>query len=204
MTTSELQVIVLCAGGHAKVVIDVLALMKIKVLGIVDTDPALTGKNVLGVSVLGGENILDRYEPARIKLANGLGGAQSMASRRELFERFLIKGFRFIEIVHPSAVIAQDVVLSEGVQVMAGAVVQTGVSIGEDTIINTRASVDHDCRIGGHVHVAPGVTICGGVEIEDEAYIGSGSTVTPGVRIGKGVLVRAGSLITRDLNIGRS
>lgn len=199
MSLARLPVVVLCAGGHAKVIIDALALMGTKILGIVDIDPQLTGKSVLGFPVLGGEEVLQGYGPEGILLANGLGGARSMVPRKGLFDRFREAGYRFITVVHPSAAIAREVALSEGVQVMAGAVIQTGTTIGDDTIINTRASVDHDCTVGRHVHIAPGVTVCGGVEIGDGAYIGSGSTITPGVTIGRGVLVRTGSSVTEDV-----
>lgn len=201
--SKKLPVIVLCAGGHARVVIDAIALMGMKILGIVDVNPELTGKSVLGFPVIGGEDVLDGYAPEKIGLVNGLGGAKSMASRKKLFQRFKKTGFRFVTVIHPSAVIAKEVVLSEGAQVMAGAVIQTGTEIGRDTIINTRASVDHDCMIGRHVHIAPGVILCGEVQIGDDAYVGSGSTVTPGVKIGKGVFIRAGSLVTKDLDAGR-
>lgn len=201
--SDKLPVIVLCAGGHARVVIDAVALMGIKILGIVDVNPELAGKSVLGFPVLGGEDVLDGYLPEKIWLVNGLGGSKSMAARKKLFQMFRKTGYRFVTVIHPSAVIAKEVVLSEGVQVMAGSVIQTGTEIGRDTIINTRASVDHDCIIGRHVHIAPGVTLCGEVQIGDDAYVGSGSTVTPGVKIGKGAFIKAGSLITKDIDAGR-
>ena len=60
---------------------------------------------------------------------------------------------------------------------MAGAVLQPGVLVGRNTVINTSASIAHDCRVGQHCHIAPGVTLSGGVEVGDNVLIGAGATV---------------------------
>jgi len=75
---------------------------------------------------------------------------------------------------------------------MAGVVIQPGCAIGENSIINTRAGVDHDCRIGHDVHVAPGATLCGTVTVEDGAFIGAGATVIQGLRVGARAVVECG------------
>jgi len=85
---------------------------------------------------------------------------------------------------------------------MAGAVVQAGCVIGSNTIINTRASVDHDSKIGAHVHVAPGVVLSGGVTIYDEAHLGTGAVVIQGVTIGRASVVGAGAVVIRDVSDG--
>jgi UDP-perosamine 4-acetyltransferase len=85
--------------------------------------------------------------------------------------------------------------LGEGVQIMAGTVVQPGSKIGDNTILNTRSSVDHDCEIGAHVHIAPGVTLSGGVRVHDDAHIGAGAVLIQGVEVGASSLVAAGSVV---------
>jgi acyl-[acyl carrier protein]--UDP-N-acetylglucosamine O-acyltransferase len=82
---------------------------------------------------------------------------------------------------------------------MAGAVIQPGTYIGENSIVNTSVSVDHDCIIGQHVHIAPGSTVCGGVRIEDNVYIGSGAVIVQGVRIAPYIFIKAGTIVTRDV-----
>ncbi len=192
-------VIVLCGGGHARVVINALISMKRVVLGIVDEDSDLAGQNILGLPVLGSESALKMYSPEKVTLVNGLGGLKSMTPRTELFERFKKQGYEFLTVIHPSAIIGMDVEFSEGAQIMAGAVIQTGSRIGSNSIINTTASVDHDCIIGRNVHIAPGVTLCGAVLVGDGAYIGSGATIIPGITVGKDVLVKAGTTVIRDV-----
>ncbi|HUJ19462.1 MAG TPA: acetyltransferase [Nitrospirota bacterium] len=195
-------VIILGAGGHAKVLIDTLLRMGVQLSGITDPDHAKHGSSVLGVRVLGGDEVLLSNGPEMVRLANGVGSIGESAGRRRLFERFKARGYGFMNVVHPSAVIGAEVLLSEGVQVMAGVVIQSGTTIGRNTIINTRASVDHDCSIGDHVHIAPGVTLSGGVSVEEGSHIGTGATVVQGIRIGRNSIVGAGSVVLTDVPEG--
>lgn len=195
-------VIILAAGGHAQVLIDALRLQSIELLGVVDPDPAKIGQGVLGVPVLGGESEIANYPADTVRLVNGLGTIRVGPRRSELFVRFKNSGYQFASVVHPSAIIARDVDLAEGVQIMAGAVVQTGCRIGANAIINTRAAVDHHCRIGDHAHIAPGATLCGGVAVGNGAHVGAGATVLQGIRVGSGSLVAAGAVVISDVPDG--
>ena len=193
-------VVVLGGGGHARVLIDALRLLRVEIAGVVD--PALAG-TVLGAPVLGGDEVLDTLDRTGVRLVNGLGSVGLPGRREELFEHLKGKGFSFASVVHPAAVVAADVELGEGVQVMAGALVQTGSSIGANSIINTRASVDHDCRIGRHVHVAPGVTLSGNVTVGEGSHLGTGATAIQGVTIGAGALIAAGAVVVGEVAAGK-
>jgi len=195
----SLPVIILGAGGHAKVLIDVLHASRAVIAGIVDSEPALAGSSLLSVPVLGNDDILTDFSPSEVQLVNALGSVGLPTKRRQLFERFKGMGYFFATVVHPSAVVALDVELGEGTQIMAGAVVQPGCRIGINSIINTRVSVDHDCIIGDHVHIAPGVTLSGGVKVGAGSHIGTGVTVIHGISIGIGCLLSAGSVVIRDV-----
>ena len=202
INSMTLPVLILGAGGHARVLIDALLASSALIAGIVDPDPMLAGATVLGVPVLGGDEIVCNYSPDEILLVNGLGSIRLPQRRQEVFERFSATGYSFAPVVHPSAVIAADVELAEGVQIMAGAVVQTGCHIGANAIVNTRASVDHDCVIGDHSHIAPGVTLSGGVTVGRSSHIGTGTTIIQGIGIGDSSLVGAGSLVLKDVPSG--
>ena len=100
----------------------------------------------------------------------------------------------FVAVIHNKAVIANDVRMGDGTVVMAGAVVQPGTVIGKHCIINTCASVDHDCTLGDFVHVAPGARLCGNVTVGEGALIGAGAVCVPGAVIAPWSLVKAGSV----------
>lgn len=195
-------IIVLCAGGHSKVLINILLDCNEEIIGIVDQDPAKHGSQLLGIPVIGDDQLVMTHAPDAIRLVNGLGSAHSLNPRRALFEKFSAAGYRFASVIHPAAIISREVTLGEGVQLMAGVTLQPGVSIGSDTIINTGATADHDCHIGAHTHVAPGAVICGNVHLGNEVHLGSGSTIIQNIRIGDGALIAAGSVVTCDLPDG--
>jgi UDP-perosamine 4-acetyltransferase len=198
----RVPVIVLGAGGHAKVLINALQLCAVEILGITDPDPGLIGHKILGIPVIGSDGELKKYSPKNVQLVNGLGSVGLPKARRKLFNEWKKHGFVFATVVHPSAIIAADVKIGEGSQIMAGAILQPGVCLGDNVIINSRASVDHDCRIGNHVHIAPGVTISGGVKVGDGAHVGTGASIVQGVSIGNDTLIGAGSVVLKDIPSG--
>lgn len=191
-------VVIIGAGGHAKVVADTLVAMGRVVRGFLDIDPARWSSTVNGLPVIGGDDALTQGNSDEVELANGIGSVRSLEVRRAAFERFRAIGFRFVTVVHPRAVVSSSARLEEGAQIMAGAIIQPNVVIGENTIVNTGAIVDHDCRIGAHCHVAPGCTLSGNVTIGDASHIGTGASVNQGVRLGTGTLVGAGAAVVFD------
>lgn len=196
----KVPLVMLGAGGHAKVLLALAAAAGREVQGLCDPVLAQQGlANWRGVPVLGDDTYLDRLDPHGVELVLGMGQLVGQGLRSRLYRGLQARGFGFAVLVHPAAWIAPDVRLGEGVQIMAGAVVQPDCCIGENTIINTRTSIDHDCRIGSHVHVAPAATLCGGVVVGDNAFVGSGATLIQGLRVGEGAVVGAGVTLVRDL-----
>ena len=106
----------------------------------------------------------------------------------------------FSTLVHPSAIIDKSVIIQKGTVIMQGAVIQVNVTIGEHCIINTNSTIDHDCIIDEFVHISPGATLCGGVQVGSGTLIGSNSTILPGVKIGKNCKVGAGSVVLNDVS----
>lgn len=188
-------------GGHAKVVIDALRRAGRSLLGVVDPSLEL-GDSVLGVPVVGDDATVVTYDPDSIRLANGVGSTGRSNRRRHVFERLVRYGYSFVNVIHPAATVTAAQPECHGIQVMAGAVVQTGSVLGRNVLVNTKASVDHDCDVGEHVHIGPGATVCGGVTIETGAFIGAGAVITPGVRVGRDAVVGAGSVVLHDVQPG--
>lgn len=196
MSTS---VIVLGAGGHAKVLINVLQLCSVEILGVTDPDPSLIGQEVLGFPIIGTDDVLRNYSSQKVQLVNGLGSVGLPSARGRLFDDCKKLGFVFATVVHPAAVIAADVEIGEGSQVMAGAILQPGVCLGDNVIVNTNASVDHDCTIGRHTHIAPGATLSGDVQVGIGTHLGTGVLIVQGIKIGDNSVVGAGSLVLKDI-----
>jgi sugar O-acyltransferase (sialic acid O-acetyltransferase NeuD family) len=198
--TLNLPVIVVGGGGHAKVLVSTLILQHRRVLGFVDPKPSLPP--LLGIPHLGDDDAVFHHPPDQVRLANGLGSIGSTVLRRAIYEKFRQKQYVFETVIHPSAVIAPEVNIENGVQVMAGVVVQPGTRLGTNAIINTGARVDHDCSIDAHAHIAPGVTLSGHVRIGKGTHVGTGASILQGVTVGAGSIVGVGAVVVTNVPAG--
>jgi len=192
-------VIVLGGGGHAKVVVDALRLSGIDIVGIADKNSKVGESIFSDLPVLGGDESVLNYSREEVELVNGLGSFPGYNLRTELFHFFSEKGYRYQTVVHPAAIVSDGVLLQQGVQVMAGAVIQPGAVVGLNSIINSRASVDHDCVIGNSCHVAPGAILSGNVTLGDSVHIGTGAVVIQSIDIENKVVVGAGAVVTSNI-----
>jgi len=198
---AERALYLLAAGGHGSVVLDALLGAGVAVAGILDPGIA-PGGAVFGVPVVGDDRWLDGRAPGDTLLANGAGSTPYTELRRTLFERYSARGFEFVAVRHRSAVVGREATLAEGSQVMAGSVIQCRARIGRNTVINTSASVDHDCVVGDHVFVGPGATLCGEVRVGAGTFVGSGAVILPGVEVGSGAIIGGGALVAADVPDG--
>ena len=195
--SSANPVILLGAGGHAKVLLDVLRLDQRTVLGLVTPDLE-KGSKSHGLKVLGDDEELKQYNPSEIDIVNGIGSLPFQQLRWRVGDKVRSWGYTLSKVIHPSAVISADVLLNEGVQVMAGCVIQTGCSIGRDSIINTGSVIDHDCEVGENTHIAPGCVLSGGVNVGMSGHIGTGTRIIQNIQVGEGTVVAAGTTLYKD------
>jgi sugar O-acyltransferase (sialic acid O-acetyltransferase NeuD family) len=198
-----LPVILIGAGGHAKVLLDLLGLLGRTVLFVTDRNVRSHGQKLGSVEVRGHDELIFDFDPKQVRLVNAVGSIGPPLLRRDIYQRFRARGYDFDTLIHPTAVVSESARIESGVQIMAGAVIQTTCSIGENSLINTRASVDHDCVIGPHVHIGPGVTISGDVRVDQTVHIGTGATVIQGIQIGREAMIAAGAAVVSDVSAGQ-
>ena len=196
-----IRLIGLGAGGHARVLLEILASDgRYEIAGLLDPDPALRGKAVAGVSVLGGDELLATLAASGIgHVFMGLGSAANTQPRQRLFEQAKSAGLQFVAVIHPGAVLAPSAQTGEGCAVLAGAIVGTGARLADNVIVNTRAVVEHDCRIESHAHIASGAVLAGNVSVGEGAHVGAGSVVRQGLRIGRGAVIGVGAAVVCDV-----
>ncbi|MFN8220155.1 MAG: acetyltransferase [Fimbriimonadales bacterium] len=184
------EVVVLGAGGHAKVVISALRAAGQVPVGVFDDRRELWGHSVLGVSVLGPVvEAASKEHPAIIAIGDN-------AVRERLADALALE---WIAVVHPHAWVDPTAHLGEGTVVFAGAVVQPDVKIGRHAIVNTSASVDHDGQIGEFAQIAPGAHLGGNVVLRQGAFVGLGASVIQGMEIGEWSIVGAGATVVGDV-----
>lgn len=192
------KIVVVGGGGHAKVVISLLKKLKrFDILGYVDFEDM---GFILGVSYLGSDERLVRIKERypMCAAAIGVGCVEIRDRRMRIKEKLESLGFDLPVLISPHAIVNEGVEIGRGTVVMDGVVIQAGTVIGEAAIINTRSSIDHDCRIGDFVHMAPGATLSGGVVVGRNALIGVGATVIQNKTICEDCFIGAGATIVED------
>ncbi len=194
-----IDLVIVGASGHAKVVIDLFREVDAyRVIGLIDADP--TPRKVLGVPVIGSDEDLAILRGQGVSSAFVAIGDNRL--RLKIGRNLEANGFTLVKAVSRRAAVSPSALLGAGVAVMAGAVVNAETRIDDLAILNTNASVDHDCRLGEACHVAPGSALAGNVTVGRLAFLGVGCRAIPGVRIGEGGVVGAGSTVVRDLPPG--
>ena len=183
------KIVIIGASGHGKVAADIA--LKCGYTDIVFLDDNISIKNCGRHSVVGSN---DRVEDINGDVIVAIGNS---AARRRIQES--IEEERLAVLIHPDAVVAEDVTIGSGTVVMAGTVINPGSMIGRGCIINTCASVDHDCKLGDYVHVAVGAHLAGSVEVGDETWIGAGATVSNNIEICGRCMIGAGAVVVRDI-----
>ena len=194
-------VVIIGAGGHATVVADALLEAGADVLGFTDVDASLHGTQRLGLSVLGNDDVLDRYSADGVRLVNGLGfvsGTGRTSVRARAQQRLEAAGWTFVGVLHPRAIVSRHATIGAGSQVLAGAIVQAGARVGANTIVNTAAIVEHDALVGDWCHLAPRATLCGQTRVGSGSLVGAGAVLRQSITIGEDTLVGAGAVVLRD------
>jgi len=198
MPTSRIDVIVvLGAGGHAKVVVDAIRTAELaRTVRVRDDDSRLDGQELLGILV---ETPIGRPEelPECVHVATG-----DNRTRQRLAAVLVAAGKRLIAVAHPHASVAAAARIGSGAFIAAKAVIAPSAVVGECAIINHCAVVDHDCMVGPYAHIAPNATLGGAVRVGVGTLIGAGAVVLPGMEVGNWATVGAGAVVTRPVPDG--
>lgn len=192
------NVIVLGAGGHAKVVIEILQANGETV------DYCVSGTRgpdtCAGVSVLEGDAHLPLLRQRGYCRAFVAIGSNAIRQRMAAVVRRV--GFQLINAISPHAIISPSVRLGGGIAVMAGAVINAASVIDDLVIINTGATIDHDCHIATGVHIGPQCALAGNVTVGEGTFLGTGAKAIPGIQIGRRGTVGAGAVVIRNIPDG--
>jgi sugar O-acyltransferase (sialic acid O-acetyltransferase NeuD family) len=189
-------VVVYGAGGHGRETVQLIEDINAHrarwdLLGFVDDDPSLHGREVNGLPVLGGADWLTN-EGASARIALGVG---SPSAKRRIVSQMGSDAQRFITIVHPTVRLCRWLEIGPGTAIAAGTMLTVNIHIGAFVTINRVCNISHDCRIGDFATIAPATNLSGGVEVGEGCSIGSGVTTVQGVCVGEWAIVGAGAAI---------
>jgi len=191
------DIVLIGAGGHAKVCIEILRAMGETVGFCIGNGDA----SCLGVPVLQGDAHLAELAARGYSRAFVAIGANAVRTR--LAHLASSHGFVLVSAIHPHATVSPSARIGHGVAVMAGVVINAEATIGDLCIVNTGATVDHDCVLGEAVHIAPQCGLAGNVRVGRQTFLGIGCKVIPEMTIGEAVVLGAGSVVVRDIGSGQ-
>ena len=184
-----MKLTIIGASGHGKVVADIAKLNGYDEIEFLDDDKTIKfcGKyQVTGTS----DDAHLKNNAVFIAIGNNL-------IRQRIMEQLV--GQNIPVLIHPNAIVAEDVEIGKGTVIMAGAVINPGTKIGKGVIVNTCSSIDHDCMIGDYVHVAVGSHVCGTVNVKESTWIGAGAIIINNLNVGSSCFIGAGTVVTKDL-----
>jgi UDP-N-acetylbacillosamine N-acetyltransferase len=196
------RIYVIGAGGHAKVVADIVNLCRAGFIHgfIDDVSPHRRGEPFYGGKVIGTLDDLftctssvNRGELAAIVAVGDCRARMEIASKLEE------AGFELLTLVHPSAVIASTARMAKGTVVCANACINVDSIVGQNVIVNTASIIEHDCLISDGVHLAPRSTLGGWCKVGTASLLGIGSVCRDRVSIGEDVTIGAGAVVVKDV-----
>jgi len=196
---SQPPLILIGAGGHATVVAQTTHQLDLQIAGLYDDHPEANTAKLLHrpppptpPKYLGTINDFIQHQPTHWLLAIG-----NLTTRATILNQY--NESPTPPIIHPTAIIAPDAELEEGVFVAPGAIIHTGAKIRAHAIINTGAIIEHDSIIGTNTHIAPGATLAGNTTVGHNTLIGINATTLPNTTIGNHCTIGAGAVVLHNI-----
>lgn len=201
MNDKPVTCVVLGGGGHARVVIDSLRTTSTHIHAILETDPSQWGKEIYRIPIARGDNDLlpKMIDEGVTHFVVGVGSTGDSRIRQKLYELGLAHNLKPLMVKHPSAACSQWARLGVGNQFFENSVIEAGVRMGDNIIVNCGALVCHDCIIASHSHISPGAHLGGTVQLGEGAHIGIGATILQNLTIGARSIVGAGAVVVKDV-----
>jgi sugar O-acyltransferase (sialic acid O-acetyltransferase NeuD family) len=192
------RLLVYGAGVHAQVVIETIHRQgRYALVGLLDDDPAVTGRTVLGIPVLGGaERAAELWADGVTHCFVAIGDNHR---RRLKVEELLGLGFELATVIDPTAIVLSRVRIAPGTLVLGHCHIGVNTALGTGCLISVSCVVGHDCVLREYAHLTPGVLLGGNVRVGEQSFLGLGCSVLPGLRIGHRVTVGAGAAVICNL-----
>lgn len=192
------------ARGQAKVYAEFADQQGYSIVALFDNDRALTSP-LPGVPLFYGWEALVHWQSENAVLQAhalvAMGGSRGK-DRLYLQQKLAAQGLLPARFIHPTAFVASTAKIGVGSSILWNATISAEVEMGDSCLVNGAACVEHESILGDGVHIGPGATLCGCVQVGDFSFIGAGAVVLPRIRIGRDVIIGAGAVVTRDIPDG--
>lgn len=192
------NIIIYGNGGHSKVVMDAIEKSKqYSIYGLIDDKGmfASEGKHKYIGDQSSLKSIIHKIDGGIVAIGDNWIRSEIVLQIKESFPNF-----KFVSVIHPSAIIASGVKVGDGTVIMPGVVVNSNSTIGEHCVLNTRCSIDHDGLIGDYVSIAPGATLGGNVSVGNHSVVSLGANIIHSKKIGEHSVIGAGATVLNDID----
>lgn len=188
------NVVIMGAGGHAKMIADIIIKSGDMLYGFLDDNIPIGTKILQDYAVVG--KIEDCNKLQNEKELHFIIGIGDNHTRETIYEKYKVK---YYTAIHPTAVIARDVTIGEGTVIKSNATIDVLATIGKNCIVGTGSITAHDSKIGDYVHLSPNATICGTVNVGKYTHIGANATVINNINVASDCIVGAGAVVVKDI-----
>ena len=201
LMVKPVKLVIVGAGGLGR---EVLATVRAcnevnkrwNVVGFLDSNPQLAGREVAGLRVLGDDDWGHKNNDSALRFFCAIGNSEG---RAQVVEKLSAMKCRFASVVYPGVRIPESVEIGAGTVIMAGTQFTADAKIGAHSIIYLNCSITHDVAVGDFCLIPSGCNLSGGVVLETGVQLGTGVSILPGCRIGEWAKIGAGSIVTNDI-----
>lgn len=165
-------------------------------LGFIDDNKELIGKEINGYKVLGDREFLNNFD----KEVYVVIAIADHCIKEELVKYLTNKNIQYETLIHPSVKINRTISIGKGCIIYQNVIMTVNINIGNHVIISPKCGIGHDSLIEDYVTVLWNVNISGSERIRQGVTLGSGCTIIQGLEIGRGSFVGAGAVVIRDID----
>lgn len=191
------RILILGGGGGAALVLDILARkMNQAAVGILDNNPKMAGKELMGIPILGGFELVEALwqDGAFDALISTV--VRDVFDRAAIYERFTKMGIPFTNVIDPEARIGRETIIGKGNLIIYGGYLATGVKIGNNNFLAAGTLIEHHSEIGNHCTFGPRTSLAGAVSVGDHVKLGMQVAIEPQLKIGSESVIASGLVVT--------
>lgn len=196
------DIVIIGAGGHAKVVADIILKRKellnenLNIVGFLDDGyKNLKYNSIFNIPILGDTDLIEKFE--KEKYYSYIIAIGNNRIREKIATKFL--ELDYYTAIHPKAILGMEVIIDKGTVIMANVVVNSGTRLGKHCILNTGSIIEHDNKIEDYCHISPNSILCGTVKVGKSSWVGAGSIVIQNRNIGENSMIGAGSVVIKNI-----
>ena len=163
-------------------------------LGYIDENSEIHGKELNGYKVLGGLEVLEKLEEKPYVVV-----AIANCSVKKSIVTKLGEKYNFATIIYPTVKVSKFIQIGQGTIIYPGVTLTVNTKIGNHVLISGNCGIGHDTVIGDYSSVLWGSNFSGYDTVGESCFIGVGTKVIQGINISKENKISVGITVIEDV-----